>query len=78
MTIDTKFCIGEEVYFVHSDKLLKGTIETMSISVSKNLDIFITYYVRKDDDKPGDILTHFSEDKLFGTKEELIKDFAKE
>jgi hypothetical protein len=68
MTIETKYNIGDEVWFMALCKRKKGVIKTMTIWVFDDGDIEIKYSVEK-----SGFFYHRYENHLFPTKEELLK-----
>ena len=66
MTIETKFNIGDEVWFIYKDRCQHSKVESIRVykhnSISK---IEINYHLNGIDWLP--------EERLFSTKEELLK-----
>lgn len=67
MTIETKYNIGDEVWFMDDLQPTSGEILMIDIERYKRMQ-FTKYTVAL-----CDVLTSFYEDKLFPTKEELLK-----
>lgn len=69
MTIETKFNIGDEVWFMFLNKPIKGTVAKIDIDIAKTGDWYIEHYKVEVDGcwhcKIGQ--------SLYPTKEELIK-----
>lgn len=66
MQINTKFNINDEVYAIMRNKIQKYIIATIDIFIGLNNEIQIEYSVNGD-------TGNWEEDKLFSSKEELIK-----
>lgn len=71
MTIETKYNIGERVYFMHNNKVDNACISDIDVlirydrnHIRSNPDVSIYYYIDS---------RKYSELNLFPTKEELIK-----
>ena len=107
MKITTKFNIGDTVYFIEQNKLVKGVIRSIKTSTiicasvkpltnSENTLVFnyegrkqskpyttISYNISepiKDElrFRPVLMIPNVTEDRLFSTKEELLKKFAED
>ena len=69
MTIETKYNIGDEVWFMFVNKPIKGTVAKIDVDIAKTGDRYIEHYKVEVSDvwycKIGQL--------LFPTKEELIK-----
>lgn len=63
MTIETKYNIGDEVWFMYRDIPIKDKIIRITINIIKN-DVCLLYETAR---------FVFSESDLFPTKEELLK-----
>lgn len=68
MTIETKYNIGDEVWFMALSKPKKGEIGTISIWVLGDGDVELKYAVEK-----SGFWYHRYENQLYPTKEELLK-----
>lgn len=69
MTIETKFDIGQEVWFMAYNKPNKGSIVKIDIDIAKSGDWYIEHYKVKSD---KDEICRVGQ-SLFPTKEELLK-----
>jgi hypothetical protein len=68
MTIETKYNIGDEVWLLYNNKAVSSRIFRIEVKVDLRLSARIIYYLS------GSNIDEFcSEDKLFRTKEELLK-----
>lgn len=73
MEIKTKYNIGDEVYFIHNNKVNNSRIKSIEVTCISNYDalyptepkVVITYHVMINN-------TRYCEYDLFKTKEELI------
>lgn len=68
MTIETKFNIGDEVWFNALSTCKKGKVSAFEIFVFSDGSVQITYSVEK-----SGFYWHRQESALFPTKEELLK-----
>lgn len=69
MTIETKYKIGQEVWFMDENRPIKGIVSKLDIDVSSKGDWYIEHYKVK---AAGSL--HFKVGQsLFPTKEELLK-----
>ena len=68
MTIETKYNIGDEVWFMPFGNPKKGVIKTITIGVLGDGDVKLKYFVEK-----SGLGYHRFESDLFPTKEELLK-----
>lgn len=67
MTIETKYNIGDKVFYILEDIICEGIV--IEIRISKiGGDIIYLYHIGKDG-----TYSIFSEDYIFPTKEELLK-----
>lgn len=69
MTIQTKFDIGEIVYFIANNKVCSAPIIAINIQIIRAPSIKITYTMNC----KGLIASLCDEDSIFRTKEELLK-----
>lgn len=69
MTIETKFDIGQEVWFMAYNKPNKGSIVKIDIDIAKSGDWYIEHYKVK---SGKDEICRVGQ-SLFHTKEELLK-----
>lgn len=69
MTIETKFGIGDVVYFMACNKIRKGTVA--DILVTSLRDKVISYTIREGD-SIGSWETNRREDCLFATQDDLF------
>lgn len=68
MTIETKYNIGDEVWFMGLGNPKKGVIKTITIGVLGDGDVQLKYALEK-----SGFWYHRYENQLFSTKEELLK-----
>lgn len=69
MTIETKFNVGDEVWFMHANKPIKGCVLRMDIAVARKGDGYSEDY-----EVEVDGFFHYQNyQSLFPTKEELLK-----
>lgn len=70
MKLETKFNIGEEVFFLYENEIRKSSVSNIDICIGSNDNIKITYEL-----KLKEKLTCFNlnENKVFKSKEELIE-----
>lgn len=68
MTIETKYNIGDEVWFLSYNSPRKARICGMSIYVTNSGEITLIYSLTE-----KDVYWHKQEQDLFPTKEELLK-----
>ena len=68
MTIETKYNIGDDVWLLYNNKAVSSRIFRIEVKVDLHLSARIKYYL-----SGSDIAEFYSEDKLFPTKEELLK-----
>ena len=68
MTIETKYNIGDEVWFLSYHYPRKARIYGMSLYVSNSGEITLIYSITE-----KDVYWHKREKDLFPTKEELLK-----
>lgn len=76
VTIKTKFDIGDTVYIIHHNRIVKAKVHGITARCIRNkllppTDVTIyllTYY-----GVGGEIPADFNEDRLFATKEDLLK-----
>lgn len=66
MEVETKFNIGDRGWYISNNKVTSQEITGFNISVDENMNVEIEYTIHYD-------LTKVSEDKLFKTKNELLK-----
>lgn len=68
MEIKTKFDAGDEVFFLSSDGVKEGIVQTVMVNQDKDSgkQIFITYMIRN-------WTGEYKESRLFASKEDLIK-----
>lgn len=72
MTIETKFNIGDEAWFMYSDRLWHGSITAINLDVHRDKETSTLYQVSKE--YLGDERNYWlGESKLFRTKQELIE-----
>lgn len=71
MTIETKFNIWDKVYFLSDNRCENDFITHIRIEIYSN-ETKIIYDVK------DSYISYIYEDKLFKTKEELVKDLIKE
>ena len=69
MTIETKYNIGDEVWFYHHKKIMKSRVRSINLLVRKD-DISASYLM---EDMWTDQYIVLYEESLFPTKEELLK-----
>ena len=67
MKIETKFSIGDKVYFMFNNEVRRGVIVSIIIRINNKDERTFTYQI---DGVHGMI---FSDANLYGTKEEIIK-----
>lgn len=70
MNIETKFDIGQDVWYIHGGKARHSKVSYLEILYRNNRDMLIKYTLEKFE-KLG-VIPKMSEDRLFSTKEELI------
>ena len=71
MTIETKYNIGDEVWFMHDNKVKSGTIIKMCVVVERDIN---SQYVSKSVQYGFYNFNYtYIENRLFPTKEELLK-----
>lgn len=68
MTIETKYNIGDEVWLMYKNKAVSSSIFRIEVKVDLHLSVRIIYYL-----SGSSCAEFYSEDKLFPTKEELLK-----
>jgi hypothetical protein len=66
MEVNTKFEIGDIVWFIDNNRAIYLEVTGITISLDFNADVEIVYSLHFDDKK-------LEESKLFKTKEELLK-----
>ena len=74
MKIETKYDIGQEVWFCHNGKPYKGIVENISISAMSwedGISVNLNYLVFQKVNSP--FSKYIDERSLFPTKEELLK-----
>lgn len=71
-TVDYKFKLGIEVWFIYENKIISGFIQGISIFM-RYKELRISYKVSKYTLSGGIIPDSFLQNKLFSSKEELIK-----
>lgn len=69
MTIETKYNIGDEVWFMLCDEPELTTVEAIKVSFTRNMR-YLDYYVVPKDSTVG---CYVEEGSLHSTKEELLK-----
>lgn len=69
MTIETKYNIGDEVWFMNMNKPTKGSIVKIDIDIAKSGDWYIEHYKVE----VGGIVYQHIGQSIFPTKEELLK-----
>jgi len=69
MTIETKFNIGDEVFFLHDNKIVKDKILYVSILLTK-AGITVKYNMFETRDKTYEV--NFIDSQIFATKQELL------
>ena len=69
MTIETKFNVGDEVWFMENNKPNKGSVVKIDIDRARTGDWYIEHYKVK---HGNDQICHIGQ-SLFPTKEELLK-----
>lgn len=80
MEIKTKYNLGQELFYMNKNKVSKGTVDVIMVTVLEEDDINIKYDVSLEEPERSveyDIAkTHITfkeaDEKLFETKEELI------
>lgn len=65
MKIETKFDVGEEVYFLMDNEIVLDEIRSFKITKEVNRGAITVYFI-------GNYVQDFKESKLFKTKEELL------
>lgn len=71
-TVDYKFKLGIEVWFIYENKIISGFIQGISIFM-RYKELRISYQVSKYTISGEIISESFLQNKLFSSKEELIK-----
>lgn len=69
MTIETKFSIGDKVWFKHHGKCVQEKINRIQIYIISNTCFDIRYYVRL----PEWGVQWFKENEIASTEEDLLK-----
>lgn len=69
MTIETKYNIGDEVWFMNMNKPTKGSVVKIDIDIARRGDWYIEHYKVEAD---RIIYQHIGQ-SIFPTKEELLK-----
>lgn len=69
MTIETKYNLGDEVWFYHHKNIIRSRVRSITLLVRKD-SISATYLM---EDMWTDQYIVLNEDELFPTKEELLK-----
>lgn len=74
MTIETKFDVGQDVYFMLQDKILRAEVTSIRITVDNQALYSQTQTLVQYEVKTG-VGNHpwFGPDKIFGTPEELAE-----
>lgn len=72
MDIKTKLNINDTCFFLTQNMVRESEIESISISAYSNLDIRISYMVKKNP-AGSQYTTRFDENDIFKTKEDLLK-----
>ena len=81
MTIETKYNIGDEVFLIRDNEVQKHKIQSISIAQTSTVgrilysfvDMFSLKDIRASEFSTEDGLEWWNEDKLFPSKEELLK-----
>lgn len=80
VTIKTKFDIGDTVYIIHQNRIVKAKVHGLTARCIRNKLLkedstiyLLTYY-----SVGGAIPADFQEERLFATKEELLKHLGKD
>ena len=68
MKIETRFSIGDEVYFMCDNKICIGNIDEIKVSINSNNDQSTSYIVNS-----NCMRVHKTSENLFSSKEELLK-----
>lgn len=74
MRINTKYNIGDVVYFINDGRVVKRKIVRMDIWVGSNKAVFPSYELEYDTWGGVTRTTKKYENQLFGSREELVKD----
>ena len=73
MTIETKFNVGDTVFFIYNGKYRKGTVIQINIHTNKCSGTYIIYKVRNDYDTFRLDIFRCKEQELSSTLEEAIQ-----
>ena len=65
MEVNTKYDIGDTVWFILQNKAHHGEITGYNVTVDETMNIVVIYTIHHDNKRP--------ENKVFKTKEELLK-----
>lgn len=72
MTIETRYNIGDEVWFMENNRPTKGIVVKLDIDVARSGDWYIEHYKVESNGLPRGERFHIGQ-SLFPTKEELLK-----
>lgn len=81
VTIKTKFDIGDTVYIIHQNRIVKAKVHGITTRCIRNKFLpptDVTIYLLAYYSVGGEIPVDFNEDRLFPTKEELLKHLGKD
>ena len=81
VTIKTKFDIGDTVYIIHQNRIVKAKVHGITARCIRNKFLpptDVTIYLLAYYSVGGEIPVDFNEDRLFPTKEELLKHLGKD
>lgn len=67
MTVETKFNIGDEVWYLHNNKVCNRKVSAINIRITECM-VSIIYYISA----PKESIT-LEEKSIFSSKEELLK-----
>lgn len=70
MKIETKFNIGDTIFFLHENRVLESIIRSIKIDVKEPDDFNIIYVCNKDEDSVVGIKVN--EGIVFGSKKQLL------
>lgn len=67
MKIETKFNIGDEIFFMDTNKIKNRIIRKLSLTMDEKFEQSVMYYYIEDDK-----YRYISEKSIFATKQELL------